>query len=683
MSRLVPIDFEYHSSNEFNLHLVCCSLLYDDKVYEFWLNDKSDSDKLKDLLKEVRNRDYIVVAFNVEAEARSLLSLNLDVRKFKWIDIQVEYKMLLNHNHKFMYGKQYKNGKETTTYSPRSKYAMSEREQRDIDASKPKSNLVACTYKLLGKLRDSDHKDKMRDIILTKDFDLIEANRKQIQDYCTDDIHDLIPLWDKIKEEYRAYFVGNIEHARPTIKEILYRGDSVARTALITRIGYPIQRTWLTNLSLNIPKVTADLKEDINSQFDWELFGKSKTNRDGYKQNQNEWKEYILTTKYADKWMKTDKDSVSLSEKAFKNFSFRHDFPRGNFFAQALRYIKTSSALRGFDRSTKKATIYDSLGPDDRVRPYINPYGSQSARYQPKSTSYLLLKTAWTRSLLHPKEGRVIVSIDYKSEEALIGALEANDTAMLQAYESGDVYLDYAKRAGAIPQEGTKEDYKKERDLFKATYLGISYLMGPKSLSEKLTDDTGKKFSQADAQKLIDKFYSAYPSYKEYLDKVYKDYQKYGYLKLFDGWIMFGDNDNFRSVSNMPIQGMGSCILRKAIKYTQDSGLDLVAPLHDALYIECDIADVKEATDTLAKCMTDGFVDCYPNNPKAKLIRLDIEAWGDGLLEQYGSNTIKTNLGNKIELENIHIDSRGKAEYLNYSQYFKPITAKLMATQGE
>ena len=104
----------------------------------------------------------------------------------------------------------------------------------------------------------------------------------------------------------------------------------------------------------------------------------------------------------------------------------------------------------------------------------MNIYGAQSSRSQPAATGFLFLKPAWMRSLCQPNRGRAIASFDYGSQEFLISALVSKDKNMLWAYASGDVYLALAKLAGAVPQDGTKSEYKAERDLFKATTLGIS-----------------------------------------------------------------------------------------------------------------------------------------------------------------------------------------------------------------
>ena len=630
-AKLCALDFEYHSSEEKELHLVSCSLKYKGKIYEYWLHDNSDRDKLIRNLTRINSEGFTLLCFKATAEGRSLLSLGFDIRLFNWVCLNAEWKMLTNHFHKFQYGSQYIDGRVVETEPPKNKYQMTEEQIKNKNFSKAKHNLLACTYKMTGRSeRDSEYKDKMRNIILSKDFDLIEKNKRQIMDYCSSDINDLEEIFWNILSAYDEYFgrFTKREEDFITKNEMLYRGETMARTAIMMQEGYPVDVDKLKKFSNNIPNILRDLIEDINSQFEWSLFSQNKSAH-GYKQNQKEWKKFISQSEYASKWRRTDKGDYSLSLEAFeKHFNFRHEFPKGNFYAQAIRYLKTKQALNGFNTDPNKKNIFKDLGTDGRVRSYLNPYGSQSARYQPPSTSFMFLKPAWTRTLVQPTLGKAICGIDYKSEEALIGALNSNDPAMIEAYKSGDVYLDFAKRAGAVPANGTKAEYKKERDLFKATYLGISYLMGAESLSKKLTGDTGTVFTKEQAQELIDKFYEAYPHYKRYLDKVYDDYQWKGYHKLFDGWTMFGNNDNYRSVSNMPIQGMGSCILRKAISLAQDAGLKVIIPLHDACYAEYESMDL-DAIVTLADCMKQAFIECYPNNPNASLIKLDIEAWSD------------------------------------------------------
>ena len=310
-------------------------------------------------------------------------------------------------------------------------------------------------------------------------------------------------------------------------------------------------------------------------------------------------------------------------------------------------------------------TIFDSIGRDERCRAYLNPYGSQSARFQPKATSFIPLKAAWMRSLIMPKKKRAIAGIDYSSQEFLISAYLSKDKAMIDAYRSGDVYLYFAKLAKAVPGEGTKDEYKDMRNLFKATTLGISYSMGPHALAKKLTADTGRKVDVSEAKELIKLFGEVYPDYNAVVNDIRHTYKMRGYYKLEDGWFMYGDNDNDRSVSNMPVQGLGSCILRKAIELCQDAGLKVIYPLHDALYIEYDSFDYN-AIDTFAECMRQAFGFFFDNKEGAvKDNRLDCDTWSP----DYENGSITTPGGMTCKVQQRYIDERSINEYNRFKKY--------------
>ena len=199
---------------------------------------------------------------------------------------------------------------------------------------------------------------------------------------------------------------------------------------------------------------------------------------------------------------------------------------------------------------------------------------------------------------------------------------------MIEAYRSGDVYMHFGKSIGLIPPDGTKATHGQERQLCKACVLGISYGLTKVGLNlelEKLLDgDSSEEY----AQELIDGFFDVYADYKYYRADTLEKYEDDGFLQLDDGWTMWGDNPNERSVCNFLPQGHGSVILRQAIMKAHEKGLDLLFPLHDALYIELDEDNISDM-DILYSCMYDAFVESFPDNKEdAKLITLDGKVWG-------------------------------------------------------
>lgn len=691
MSKLVPIDFEYKGTNQMQLNLVCCSLEVNGKTIEFWLlNDQHQKTALKSILLELREEGYTFVSFNVEAEAHAFISLGIDPTKCKWLDLEKEWKMLTNHNHKYMYGPQLIDGKKITTYPP--VYG----EEKSVSNARPPKNLAGFIYKILHVEIDTEHKNEMRDIIISGDDELILKNKTHIMNYCTSDIKYLVPGWSKVKEVYIDYFKRAYKYTKSEMKElgidynenepvgvtteeVYWRGESAARTAMMTAIGYPVNVAKVKKFASSVKDLLKELCEDINSQFPEEQrFFRWNNSHQRYSMFQKPLKEWIKNSEYADRWLmtkpsKTKPDGdLSLSLEAWeKHFSFRHDYPRGNVGAQILRFLKTRQSLNGFLPKSKNAknkeTFFDSLGSDGRVRPYLNSYGSSTGRFQPKSTSYIPLKAAWMRALIEPKPGKAICGIDYGSQEFLIAALISGDKNMVEAYKSGDVYLYFAKLAGAVPWDGLKKDYKKERDVFKSTTLGISYSMGPVALATKLTTDTGVFHDKKQAQELINKFHKAYPVYSDWIDSIKFDYSKRRYHKGLDGWTAFGDNDNGRSVSNHPIQKMGGSILRKAIQLSQDARLKVIMPLHDALYIEYDSSDLSQV-DNFASRMREAFGFYFENRKLAcDLIRLDANIWSP----DYEEGEFQTPNGIIGKKQKIYIDERATVEYEKFRKYME------------
>lgn len=670
MSGQVFLDFEFNGTSERDLNLVCCSTtvreeggLSEDK--DWWLhNDYFVQANLAEYLE--LHQDKTFFSWSVEAEARSMLALGLDVLKFKWVDLYTEYKMLQNHNHDLLHGLQLLNGRIVRTYPY---------------GEKGKANLAAATYKLLKLLIDTKEKDEMRDIIIRANAGEIELHKVPIQVYCRHDTQNLPKLRNAISKYYpkvipkdKLKFLG-VEAQR--------RGNYGARTAKMSEVGYPVNVEWLNNFASNVPSVMETAIRDINSQFpeDKQPFRWNKAQQ-RFSLHEKIVKEWIAE-KHGNDWLLTKGKDISLALEAFtKRYHYQHEYPEGHLAAQMIRYLKLKQAMNGFNPNAEK-NIFHNLGTDGRVRPYFNPYGAQSSRTQPGSTAFIFLKPAWQRSLVQPPAGKSIGDLDYSSEEFLLSALCSRDKKMLAAYKSGDVYLAFGKMIGWIPQDGTKQSHKFERDVCKSLVLGLSYLMTKYGLAHKLTEDTGKIFTEDQAQELVEQFEETFQDFADWRAELIATYGDEGHIRLPCGWYMFGDNDNFRSVGNVPIQGLGACIMRKAVELAQDAGLTVIFTLHDAIYIEYDSGDYA-ALDTLKQCMEEAFIFYFDGEMKeaAKMIRVDGNTWGDefpeGKLTQdengkwkLETSTITTPAGMKTTCSKIFIDERAPREFALFNRYMK------------
>jgi DNA polymerase-1 len=682
----VYIDFEFNCTQEKYLNLVAAALKYIDYSaplgdpegkevsYKFWLNNsKERKDKLKEILLNLNARGYTFVAYNAVAEARSFYSLGLNPMDFKWVDLQLEYRQISNHNDNIMYGKQLHLGSPKITKRPPPKWQRTEEDNKM--GFKQKYSLAEATFKLLDKIIDTDHKNTMRDLIISNPNSYTTKEKKAILDYCYSDIEYLEQIFEQILKEFKRLLKADYR-LNELMQEILYRGMYAALTAIRESIGYPIDYEKTKNLSLQVESILEDTQREINSLFPEIKPFQYNLKTQKFQFRQKAIKEWVLEYHKGDlsRWLKTDKKDISLSLQAWERFyPYKHDYPKDIFGAQMVRYLKLKQSLYGFieSGSKKSKSFWDYVGSDGWVRPYMNIYGSQTSRSQPAATGFIPLKPAWTRSLIQPPKGYAITGIDYGSEEFLISALEAEDRDMIASYESGDVYLDFAKRAGAVPKHGTKKEYKKERNAFKSTVLGLSYDMTKVGLAEKLTMDTGEIWTEDQAEDQIQLFREAYPGLVDFKKNTLETYRQRKRLNLADGWYLFGDNDNERSIGNFPIQGMGAAIMRKADFLCYKAGIYVPFTLHDALYIYHK-SDELWKIDKAIECMREAFAFFYEGKYKehAYNVRVDPEIWGPDFK---GIDYVVTPAGLKVKAEEIHIDERAIAEYEKFSIYFEPI----------
>jgi hypothetical protein len=679
------LDFEYNGTRNKKLSLVSCSYVLGDENYNLgevqkvWLHkDDFVIDDLMETFEKFRQDGIIFVAYAVTAEASSFYSADVNPVDFCWIDLYLEYAGILNHSH-FMYGKHLIDGKVQITFRP--KYGETGKNHK-----KPEKNLASCCYKMLGEIIDTQEKEEVRDIIIRGDYEEIEQNKERILDYNASDIFYLPRILKAMRNWYHiganGDSRGNKWYAPKELDklddEMLLRGDYAARTAIMEREGYPIDLEKTRAFASSVRSILNEMSRDINSQFPdnppfiWDR-------RAGrFSMHQLACRDFIETTPHADNWRMTDggkkeQPTYSLKLEAWEDFfDYRHTYPRNNFGAQIVRFLKTKQSLNGFmpkvNKKKKDKVFWDSVDDEGFVHPYMNIYGSQSSRSQASATNFIPLKAAWMRALIVPPRGKAIGAIDYKSQEFLLQALISGDRKMVEAYHSGDVYVHFGKSCGMIPKDGTKETHPNERQICKSTLLGIGYSMTSTGLSIKLTQDTGKDTSKTEAQKFIDLFNRTYPVYSKWKKQFWATYQKNKFYKLPCGWPIFGQNDNERSVTNVPVQGLAASIMRKAVSLAQDRGLQVIFTLHDALYIMYDLYDYKKIS-TLAECMLEAVIHYFPNNEDAKLMGLDAETWSPEYKSISGTS-IPCGKLKKIKVEEIHIDERAVDDYERFKKYF-------------
>lgn len=596
--KYVFLDFEYNQSAERKLNLVCVS--YDvvdgdeSLSADYWLyNNSINRHTTLEDFNHYKKCGYTFVGYGT-AEPRALESLGVDIRGLKYIDLLCEAKQVKNHWGKWTYGDYLnpKDGKPKRSVPP----WINPRK----DNTKTPSNLASTCWQFLNAIVDTDHKNYVRDVIISNDEALINQHRQTILDYCRSDIKYLAPLMEKLELE--------LSKALKVPKETadLYRanrGRWSCDIALMEAEGIPVDVEAIKTLSQNYDKVVDDLIQKCVDVYPfWVKVQKTKKSKPTWVKKYDKFKEFVESTGRAKTWARTESGNYSSDRDVLKVEA--QNYPE-------IKILKTTTdtiqQLKWF-RPVALPDFLDNVGSDNRLRPYFNIYGTQSGRNAPPAKSFILAMSSWLRAVVRPPEGKTVVSIDYGSQEFVLAGVLSGDENMIEAYKSGDPYLYFGKKAKAIPEDGTKDTHKEERRDFKAVTLGLQYGMRGKSLAGHLSLARGEPVTEAEANRLIGLHQKVYSRFWKWLNELEREYKK-GALVTLDGWAMLKDNKSKLSMLNFPVQGNAQSILRLASTKAHAEGLKLCSPLHDALYMVSDDENVEEDTKKLAKAMLDAVVD--------------------------------------------------------------------------
>ena len=289
-----------------------------------------------------------------------------------------------------------------------------------------------------------------------------------------------------------------------------------------------------------------------------------------------------------------------------------------------------------------------AVGRDGRNRTILSAFGAKTGRNTPSSSKFIFGPATWIRGLIKPPPNHAVVYIDWRQQEFGIAAALSGDRLMQAAYLSGDPYIAFAKQAGAVPADATKSTHSAQRELFKQCALGVNYGMGAQSLALKISQPT------IVARDLLKAHRESYKAFWLWSDAAIDKAMLTGSLHTVFGWhVHIGEKSNPRSLRNFPMQGNGSEMLRLACCLATERGIEVCAPLHDAILICAPIDRLDDAIATTRTAMaeasrvvlsgfelgTDVSVTRWPDrymDPRGKLM------WGRviGLLQQQSSTRL-------------------------------------------
>jgi DNA polymerase I len=184
----------------------------------------------------------------------------------------------------------------------------------------------------------------------------------------------------------------------------------------------------------------------------------------------------------------------------------------------------------------------------------------------------------------------------------------SRDRGMLHSYDTGDPYLEFARSVGAIPAWGTKATHGAIRDLYKVCVLGTLYGQGATSLARQV----GKP--RHIGHQLLTQHQRTYRTFWSWADRVVRIARHEKRLSTVFGWQLHWDPEHadadcpgitVRTMRNFPAQAHGSEMLRLALSFAVEDGVEVCAPLHDAFLIQAPLADLEDAVYTMMRAMDD------------------------------------------------------------------------------
>ncbi len=270
------------------------------------------------------------------------------------------------------------------------------------------------------------------------------------------------------------------------------------------------------------------------------------------------------------------------------------------FREMAGRYPQIEQ-LRELRYSLSKLRLNDlAVGHDHRNRASLWAYGTKTARNAPGASQYVFGPAKWLRFLITPPPGRALVHRDYRQQEVRIAAVLSGDSALLQACESGDVYLGIAQQLGFLPDSLNEQERKAVRTLFKTVVLGIQYGLGFRSLAVRAG------ISLFEAGEILARLRARFHRFEDYASSVRDHAGLHLEIGTPFGWRMQCPSGmNPRTIRNFPIQSTGSEILHVACVLAERRGIEIVAPVHDALMAEGPADQVEELAAALDQVMGD------------------------------------------------------------------------------
>ena len=406
---------------------------------------------------------------------------------------------------------------------------------------------------------NGEEKRSMRDLVLSRG-PWSNNDRQDILDYCESDVTAL----------------GHLMKAMLHLIDLpraLVRGRYMQAVSSIQAIGVPIDLETLRMLKAEWMNIQDQLIQLIDK--DYKVF-------DGRTFKSQLWEGYLIRKNIP--WPRLASGKLDLSDQTFRDM------------AKSYPVVSPMRELRSSLSEMRLSSL--QVGSDGRNRCTLSPFSSRTSRNQPSNSKFIFGPSVWIRGLIQPSPGFGLAYVDWSQQEFGIAAALSQDKVMMDAYQSGDPYLAFAKQAGAVPQDATKKSHESDREQFKACVLAVQYGMGEESLALRINQPVAR------ARQLLRLHRQTYKTFWKWSDSAVDEAILGGRLWSTFGWqINTNLHPNPRSLRNFPMQANGAEMLRIACIGLVEANIRICAPVHDALLIEAPLDQLDETVELTQKIM--------------------------------------------------------------------------------
>jgi len=208
-------------------------------------------------------------------------------------------------------------------------------------------------------------------------------------------------------------------------------------------------------------------------------------------------------------------------------------------------------------------------------------------------------------------EGAVLVAADYSQIELRLLAHLSQDQRLIEAFHGGlDLHRLTASVVFGLPEDAVPDSL---RDAAKRINFGILYGISPFGLARELG------IPQSEAKGYIDRFFTAYPAAKQYIDRMIEQATETGYAETILGRRRPLPNLSSRNVArrnfdrrnaiNTPIQGSAADLIKLAMididRWIEErrSPIKMILQIHDELIFEIEERLLEEAVALIVEKM--------------------------------------------------------------------------------